>query len=140
MFIPSSYWTFLVSHHPVESPETPTPSRAMQSHTTTASTADAGAAAGNVRAASAGAVARVQEMATIVKDYAVKYGEAAPEGQLLGAIKEDLLQAAEKVRRAHLVLRVCRRFPPRSQYSDKPKCARPHEKTLLQSAARATNL
>jgi hypothetical protein len=44
------------------------------------------------------ASARVHEMVTIVREYATKYGEVAPQGELLSAIKADLVAAADKVR------------------------------------------
>ena len=43
------------------------------------------------------AVQKLNEMAGVVSEYATKYGEAAPEGQLLSTIKDDLLAAATEV-------------------------------------------
>ena len=44
------------------------------------------------------ASARVKEMVSIVREYATKYSEAAPQGELLNEIKTDLTAAADKVR------------------------------------------
>jgi len=51
-----------------------------------------------VATAAKAASAKVHEMASIVHEYASKYSDAAPQGELLDAIKADLTTAADKVR------------------------------------------
>ncbi len=50
-----------------------------------------------VSTTSQAASARVHEMVSIVREYATKYSEAAPQGELLNEIKTDLTAAADKV-------------------------------------------